>query len=68
MKNFARLFAATLTMMTSLALALALILSASILALNYFGFFQMIAAMVLTVSLVVTGLIHWSEQKSFPFR
>jgi hypothetical protein len=68
MKNFARLLAATLAMMASLAFAFTLILLASALTYAYFGFVQALAAMVFAISLVIAALIHWSEQKSFPFR
>jgi len=68
MKSFARLLLATLAMTTALAISLALILFASALAYTYFGFIQALAAMVFTVSLVITALMHWSEQDSFPLR
>lgn len=68
MKSFARLLLAILAMTTSLVIGMVLILFISAFALAYFGPVQALAAMVLTVSFVITVLIHWSEQKNFPFR
>jgi hypothetical protein len=68
MKSFARLLLATLAMTTSLVIGMVLILFISAFALAYFGPVQALAAMVLMVSFVITVLIHWSEQKNFPFR
>lgn len=68
MKSFARLLLAILAMTTSLVIGMVLILFISAFALAYFGPVQALAAMVLMVSFAITVLIHWSEQKNFPFR
>jgi len=68
MKSFARLLLAILAMTTSLVIGMVLILFISAFALAYFGPVQALVAMVLTVSFVITVLIHWSEQENFPFR
>jgi hypothetical protein len=68
MKAFSRIFAAALTVAAGLIaywLSLFALLSFS---LYYFGSIQAIFAVIFATSLIITALIHWSEQKSFPLR
>lgn len=68
MKSFLRLFFSVFGLIAAGILAYLLIFFAGLLALVWLGPIQALIAAVLAISLVITALIHWSEQKSFPFQ
>lgn len=65
--RFVRLLAATLAIVTIFASSWALILLSFLFVLQCSGLVQAFAVMVLEISVIITTLIYWSEQGSFPF-
>lgn len=65
--HFIRLLAATLVIVTLLALIWVLILLSFFFVLQCFGLVQAFAVMILEMSVIIATLIHWSEQGNFPF-